>query len=513
MTALVWDKVGTKTYQGGVDRGVLYLPDGSAVAWSGLTSVDDAATSSVKAFYLDNVKYLDDYTPGDYSGTLKAFTYPDEFDAIGNGILSDVDGFEYHDQPIQMFNLSYRTKIGNDLDGLDHGYKIHLLYNLMANPSTVTYATLSDSLSPLEFSWALTGTPSVVPGHRPTSHVTINSLTTPPVVLNALEQILYGTALSAPSLPKISDIVTLFGALGNLIIVDHGDGTWSAIDESNSYISMVTPTEFEISGADAKYLNATTYQISDTQGTGDTPLGTIGGSTTSTTSVTPYSETILIDNPVSYYRLGDSNKSALLDEARANDTASIGISSVTAWLLLSQSLLPNGDGFSIQFQNAASGIQIPAPTPAIGSGDWSYECWMNLVTWEGKCLVFSANEANSGAVGPNDLYINVIKDANIQVASGAGVYSSNGTYVPSATPFYLAVTVGNGQVDIYVNGVLVDSGPITQGTVDMTNGWFMNLQPSGDGGSVIRLQEVAIYSYILTAAQISNHYVAAGGGS
>ncbi len=264
MTALVWDKVGERTYQTGVDRGVLYLHDGTAVAWNGLTSIEDTDNTTLTSYYLDGVKYLDNLAPGDFTGKLKAFTYPPEFDQV-NGIANVSPGLAYYDQPVKSFDLSYRTRVGNDLDGVDHGYKIHLLYNLIANPDTYAFVSLTSATnSPIEFSWVLTGTPPKIEKFRPTVHISIDSGDTPPDLLQSIEDILYGTEDSAPHLPTIDEIAEIFGYLGSLIIVDHGDGTWSAIDESDTYITMTNPTTFQIDHANATYLDATTYQIWNT---------------------------------------------------------------------------------------------------------------------------------------------------------------------------------------------------------------------------------------------------------
>lgn len=266
MTTLVWDKVGDRVYQTGVDRGVLYLQSGEAVAWNGITSVEEDSTSELKSFYLDGVKYLDNLLPGDFSGKLKAFTYPEEFDQV-NGIATVSPGLSYYNQPAKSFNLSYRTGIGNDLDGMDHGYKIHLLYNVVANPDNYTFDSLKEQLQPIEFSWILAGTPQANPlakGYRPTVHISIDSNKTEPIVLQGIEDVLYGTDTTAPHFPSIAEILNLFQSLGALIIVDNGDGTWQAIDESDNYITMLNSTTFQIDNADATYLDATTYTISTT---------------------------------------------------------------------------------------------------------------------------------------------------------------------------------------------------------------------------------------------------------
>lgn len=268
MATLVWDQVGERVYQTGVDHGVLYLHDGTIAVWNGLISVEESTTSELKSYHLDGVKYLENLTPGDFSGKLKAFTYPEEFDLV-SGIADVAPGLSYYDQPAKSFNLSYRTRIGNDLEGPEYGYKIHILYNVIANPDTYSFGTVKGSdVEAVEFSWSLSGTPPKFAGYRPTIHISIDSAETPLDVLQMLEDKLYGTEVSNPSLPTIQEIAEYFGYLGALIIVDHGDGTWSAIDESNGYITMLDDTSFVIENADATYLNATTYEISSTNVTG-----------------------------------------------------------------------------------------------------------------------------------------------------------------------------------------------------------------------------------------------------
>lgn len=263
MATLVWDKVGDREYQTGVDHGVLYLHDGTVAVWNGLSEIEEGSNSDLKSFYLDGVKFLENLSPGDFLGKLKAFTYPEEFDRV-NGTVDPAPGLTYYEQPPQSFDLSYRTKIGNDLEGTDHGYKIHVLYNLLANPENHVFGSVDSSVQPIEFSWSLTGTPQKTDKFRPTVHISIDSRTAPPELLQALEDILYGTDTIQPSLPPIQEIADLFGWLGALIIIDYGDGTWSAFDESDTYITMIDDTTFQIDGADATYLDADTYTISST---------------------------------------------------------------------------------------------------------------------------------------------------------------------------------------------------------------------------------------------------------
>jgi hypothetical protein len=263
VATLTWDQSGDRVYQTGIDRGVLFLHDGRVAPWNGLISIEEDTDSELKMYYFDGVKYLETLVPGDFSGKLKAFTYPEEFDSV-SGLIDAVSGLIYHDQSPKSFNLSYRTRIGNDLEGNEYGYKIHILYNVFANPETRGFDTEQATIKPTEFTWKLSGTPVRPLDYRPTVHVSIDSLRTPPDVLQIVENMLYGSHLSNPSLPSVYDLAEIFGYLGALIIIDHGDGTWSAIDESNGYINMLAPDSFLIANADATFIDEETYTISST---------------------------------------------------------------------------------------------------------------------------------------------------------------------------------------------------------------------------------------------------------
>jgi hypothetical protein len=208
MTALEWDKTGEKIFETGIDHGVLYPPEGPAVPWNGLSSVTENITREVKSYFIDGVQYLAHHVPGSYVAKVQAFTYPDELDEMIGIVPYSVAGVYLHDQRAKMFNLSYRTKIGNDVGGMDVGYKIHVLFNVLATPSDRTYDSLSDDVSLSPFEWNLTGVPSLMMGEmRPTSHITLDSRTINPELMSTLAGTLYGDEFGDASLPSAVDFL------------------------------------------------------------------------------------------------------------------------------------------------------------------------------------------------------------------------------------------------------------------------------------------------------------------
>jgi hypothetical protein len=214
MTELTWDKTGERRYETGVDRGVLFLPDETGdyttgVAWNGLTTVTESPSGAESSpQYADNIKYLNLVSAEEFGATVEAFTYPDEFGQC-DGSAEPEPGVYLGQQGRRVFGLCYRTVIGNDLDGTDHGYKLHLVYGALAAPSEKAYGTINDSPEAITFSWEITTTPVPVPGFKPTALLTIDSTKVDSAKLEALEAILYGTADDEPRLPLPAEVLGL----------------------------------------------------------------------------------------------------------------------------------------------------------------------------------------------------------------------------------------------------------------------------------------------------------------
>lgn len=267
MAQLEWDKAGDRNFESGLDKSVLYLPDGSAVPWNGLTSVIEKFDKDVKPVYFDGKKINDLVTLGDFAATMQAITYPVEFEDL-EGVGELRPGVKIADQPPKVFALCYRTQLGNDVDGQGSGYKIHILWNVTAIPNDRTYATMAADPSLTEFEWDLYAVPEDIDGFRPTAHFFIDSRDVDPLLLSDIETQLYGTVGADAALLPMADLMAYMASWYRIRIIDNGDGTWTADDNAHSgfisYLDGGTASIFQITSANAVFLDADTYQISDT---------------------------------------------------------------------------------------------------------------------------------------------------------------------------------------------------------------------------------------------------------
>jgi hypothetical protein len=218
MFKLVWDTVGERTYETGVDHGVLYLYNAgkysNGVAWSGLTSVQESPSGAEDtALYADNMKYLNLKSAEELGLTVECYSYPDEW-AQCDGTAELAPGVTLGQQKRSTFGLSYRTKIGNDTDGEDYGYKLHLIYGCSASPSDKSYETVNDSPDAITFSYEVTTTPITTEGYKPIASVTIDSTKVDATQLASLENILYGSEEKEARLPLPEELKTIFKVAG-----------------------------------------------------------------------------------------------------------------------------------------------------------------------------------------------------------------------------------------------------------------------------------------------------------
>lgn len=216
MAKLLWDQTGERFYETGVKQVALYLQVSGAypkgVAWNGVTAFTESPSGAeATPLYADDIKYLSLVSNEEFGATIEAYTYPDEF-AECDGSASLADGVKIGQQPRKAFGLVVKTTLGNDTENNDHGYKLHLVYGLLASPSEKAYATINDSPEAITFSWELTSTPVNVTGHKPTSIITIDSTKVDAAKLAELEAILYGSESEEARLPLPDEVAELFAA-------------------------------------------------------------------------------------------------------------------------------------------------------------------------------------------------------------------------------------------------------------------------------------------------------------
>lgn len=210
----MWDQEGKRLYETGVEKCALYPRDEhgvypKGVAWNGITTVTESPSGAeATPIYADNNKYLNLFSTEELGLTIEAYTYPDEF-AECDGSASVVEGVYAGQQRRTSFGLAYKTLLGNDVAGTDHGYRLHLVYGCTASPSEKGYSTVNDSPEAISFSWSVTTTPVEVTGLRPTALLTIDSTKVEKTKLKALEDVLYGTESGTPRLPLPNEVKTL----------------------------------------------------------------------------------------------------------------------------------------------------------------------------------------------------------------------------------------------------------------------------------------------------------------
>lgn len=261
MAVITWSNIKDRTYETGLDRGVLYLPDGSAVPWNGLSSVDESIDNEVSPVYFDGMKIAENLVLGNFSASMKALTYPDEFLEL-EGLVEVNSGFYAGEQRPKQFGLCYRTRVGDATSG-EVGYKLHLLYNVTAVPDTTSYSTQSDSPETVQFGWNISAVPEERSGLRPTAHFVIDSRKVDPWLLDDIESILYGNSVLDAQLLLMTDLLDYVKDWFRIRIIDNGDGTWTAISKRDFDIELVGDI-FTIHEANAIYLDDFTYVISDT---------------------------------------------------------------------------------------------------------------------------------------------------------------------------------------------------------------------------------------------------------
>ena len=220
MSKLTWDDIGNRLYETGVEQVALYVQDSdgsykNGVAWNGVTAITESPSGAeATPLYANNGKYLELRSAEEFGASIEAYTYPDDFAAC-DGSAELLPGVKLGQQVRKAFGLVYKTKIGNDVEGETHGYKLHIVYGAKAAPSEKAYATINDSPEAITFSWEITTTPVAVEGFKPTAHIELESTKLGDAKMAAIEAIIYGSneGTSSPRLPLPSEIKSVLSAV------------------------------------------------------------------------------------------------------------------------------------------------------------------------------------------------------------------------------------------------------------------------------------------------------------
>lgn len=246
MTKIKWLKSGERRYEAGIDRGVLYVDGNPGVPWNGLIAIKTSKSGGdLKPRYLDGIKIGNRTSQEEFEATIEAYTYPLEFEQC-DGTARLQSGLRAKQQGRKPFNLVYRSKVGNEILGLDLTYEIHILYDLRAEPSDRSYRTLSNQSDPDTFNWHVTSRSKSTLGLYPTSHYVVDKSDVPAELFQTLEDLLYGTDETDPTLPTPGELIFLFDSYEDNIY-DAGS-PYTPVFETYDAGAPGSPYEFEIDG-------------------------------------------------------------------------------------------------------------------------------------------------------------------------------------------------------------------------------------------------------------------------
>lgn len=209
MTVLAWDRMDERRFETGLDRGVLYPVGGSPVVWNGLTSIQEVQNRQTKDFFQDGVRVFQRSIAQPYSAKIQAYTVPNiVFSLVGHKSLAA--GVNLHDgsTPFRT-HLCYRTRIGSALEGVEFGYRLHLVYDLLINPDDVQLDTTNDQSNATVFGLTVNAIQRMWQ-NLPVNHISVDSTEVDPGWLLNLENQLYGTPTSDPTMPDLMTLLNSF---------------------------------------------------------------------------------------------------------------------------------------------------------------------------------------------------------------------------------------------------------------------------------------------------------------
>ena len=230
-----------------------------------------------------------------------------------------------------------------------------------------------------------------------------------------------------------------------------------------------------------------------------------------------YAAAVIADNPVGYWRLGEAAGPVALDSWGTNNGSYFG----TETFGLPGAL--GGDAnTSVDFAgNGASLVRVPYNSGFNGgldpNGSWTVECWVRPdldAATEGGLFAVPIASVDLNANRSGYFFLEQADGWQLRLGNSAGYLDGwnggAGSFggVPQANTWYHLVGQYDGAAEngyAYVNGVQVKSAAVA--ALANNGAATFNIGDRGDGAPFAgRVDEVAVYTGVLSANRIKAHY-------
>ncbi|RUR03471.1 PKD domain-containing protein [Labedella endophytica] len=232
-------------------------------------------------------------------------------------------------------------------------------------------------------------------------------------------------------------------------------------------------------------------------------------------SISTYAQSVLDDSPTSFWPLGEASGTAGYDWAAGDDLTLTG--SVTRGTT-GQSAASNDTATTFSGASDTFGVSTAAQS---GPNTFTAEAWIKTSTTSGGKIIGFGN-ARTGDSGSYDRHVYMDNSGRINF----GVYTGNTQVVTSGSSYnddqwhHVVASMGPSGMQLYVDSKKVASRADTTAGQIFTGYWRVggdNLGGWPNGPSNNRftgaIDDVAVYSSVLTRQQIDAHYVASGRAS
>ncbi len=216
-----------------------------------------------------------------------------------------------------------------------------------------------------------------------------------------------------------------------------------------------------------------------------------------------YRNAILADNPIAYWRLGESSGTTAQDQqGQYPGSYENGVG------LAKPGALAGDTDTSVSFNGTSQYMDVPY-APALNPTTFSIDAWVYLTGGAGTYRGIMASRYYPQGWS---LYAGGSNDFEFWLNNGSSVVQLAGGTATLNTWTYLAATFDGTHVTFYVNGVQVSSAVVAAGSYTPQSVLPLNIGQGETGTNLYmpgRVDEAAIYNGALSGTQVLNHYRAA----